>query len=197
MKNHVIALFTLIALISFSCQKEVIRPASDNNTPEISASTGHEGHYRPAVQCGASVFTDFIDNAATGYGSIEVLNDNKNLYVLVDMNHGWLLQSAMIFADNSANLPKAYGGTIEIEEFPFQFMHTRQVSEFTYSIPLSSINTCSDITIYAQAVQLDFFGNVQNTATLWADGTSVLDGFTFQYCAGTCLAGQNDTGSMN
>lgn len=182
MKRFTILTITLLSLAFFGCQKEIITPES-NNEPIIAQSL--EGHVRPVQQCGTSAFTTF-NNGATSYGSIEILNDAEQLYILTDMNNGWLLQSIKIFAGNTLDIPKAYGGTIELEEFPFQMLHPRRVDKYTYTLPMASLPACFGVTIWAKATQVNMFGQVTNQVNLWANGSPVLNGFSFQYCKGVC-----------
>lgn len=182
MKRLVFLTITLLSLTFFGCQKEIIAPEG-NSEPVIAQSL--EGHVRPVQQCGSSSFTTFV-NAGTSYGSIEILNDAEQLYILTDMNNGWLLQSTKIFAGTTTDLPKAYGGTIELEEFPFQMLHPRRVDKFTYTLPMASLPACFGVTVWAKATQVNMFGQVTNQVNLWANGSPVLNGFSFQYCKGVC-----------
>lgn len=191
MKRFIFLTTTLLSLFFFGCEKEVILPQT-NDAPELSLST--EGHSRPVSQCGSSAFTTF-NNGATSYGSIEILNNAEQLFILTDMNNGWLLQNVKIFVGNPINLPKGYGGVIELEEFPFQMIHTRMVDKYTYTLPIASLPTCFGVTIWAKAAQVNMFGQVTNQVDLWANGSSVLNGFSFQYCKGTCFVSSNGTQS--
>ncbi|MEM7040939.1 MAG: hypothetical protein AAF570_28505, partial [Bacteroidota bacterium] len=148
--------------------------------------TSLEGHHRPDAQCGPSTFTDLINSGQTAYGNLEVLNDGKNVYLLVNMNTGWLLKGLKVFAGDVANLPRGNGGNIEIEEFPYQVLHNRLMQKYTYVFPKGNLPVCSDIAVFAQVAQVDFFGNVQGNMNLWADGTQSSDGYTFNHCAGVC-----------
>jgi hypothetical protein len=181
MKSVFILTITLLTLFTFGCQKEVL--TTDNQDRLVMGSV--EGHFRPAQQCGTSAFTNLV-NGGTSYGSLEILNDGENLYILTDMNDEWLLTNVKIFADNSVNLPKGSNGLIQMEEFPFQMVHANMVDEFTYTLPISGLPSCMGITVWAQASQVDMFGSVINQVNLWADGAAVLDGFSYQYCKGSC-----------
>lgn len=187
MKRYIFLTTTLLSLFFFGCEKEVIVPQT-NDAPVVNLST--EGHIRPSVQCGSSAYTT-LNNGATSYGNVEILNNAEQVYILTDMNNGWLLQSVKIFVGNSVNLPKGFGGVIELEEFPFQMIHPRMVDKYTYTLPVASLPTCFGVTIWAKAAQVNMFGQVTNQVDLWANGASVLNGFSFQYCKGTCFMGNN------
>ncbi len=191
MKRYLFLTTTLLSLFFFGCEKEVITPQS-NDAPELTLST--EGHIRPTVQCGSSSYTTF-KNGTTPYGSVEILNNSEQLFILTDMNNGWLLESVKIFAGNTVNLPKGFGGTIELEEFPFQMIHPRRVDKYTYTLPVASLPTCFGVTIWAKAAQVNMFGQVTNRVDLWANGAAVLNGFSFQYCKGSCFMNNNSNQS--
>jgi hypothetical protein len=143
------------------------------------------GHFRPDQQCGASAFTT-LDYGGISYGTVEILNDAEELYILTDMNNGWFLRDVKIFAGDPQDLPKANGGLIEREEFPIQVNHASRVDRFTYTMSTANLNNCFGVTIWAHAVRLNMMGHEIGSVDVWANGTSVLDGFSYQYCSGTC-----------
>lgn len=171
-----------LALFAFGCQKEIVRP--QDTAVEIQGSI--EGIQRPANPCGTSAFTNFVDATNTVIGSVEVLNTDNEMFLLMDMTGSWLLKGVKVFVGNSINLPKTGSGMIEIEEFPFQYIHNRAQDKTTIRVDISSLALCNGISIYGQAVKLNQFGNVVQSRNIWADGTNVLNGKMFNYCSVVC-----------
>lgn len=174
----------LIALIAFGCQKEIITP-DNNQGPELWAGS-QDGLFRPDQQCGSSQISDIVDENAVSFGSLEILNDEDNIYLLATMNHGWLLQGVKVYAGNSVNIPKGNGGAMQLEEFPFQWAHSRLTGASTYVISKNGLAGCTDFVFFAQAVQTDMWSNITQSRELWGDGNSVLNGFSANYCQGSC-----------
>jgi hypothetical protein len=181
MKAHFFFTLTLLSIFAFGCQKEMITPEAGMPT----SMKAIEGHYRPAQQCGASAFTTF-NNGATSYGSLEILNDAENLYLLTDMNNGWFLADVKIFAGDPMNLPKGSNGQIQTEEFGLQISHTPRVDRNTYSISTDGMGSCLGVTVWAHVVRLNMMGHQIGSVNVWANGSSVLNGFSYQYCQGVC-----------
>ncbi len=184
MKAHFFFTLLLLSVLFFGCQKEVVGPDSTPATQMFS----HPGHGRPSQQCGSSAFTT-LSNGGTGYGNIEILNDVDQLYILTDMNPGWLLRDIKIFVGDPMLLPKGNGGTIQVEQFPFQINNPSPVDLFTYTMSTNNMGTCFGVTIWARAVQLNMFGQEIGVVDLWADGSNVLNGYSFNYCKGSCALG--------
>ncbi len=191
MKAKFFLTVSLLALLAFGCQKEMIVPATESATLQSSL----EGHFRPASQCGSSAFTTFSDGTSS-FGSIEVLNSAEELFILTDMNNGWFLRDVKIFAGNPLDLPKGNTGDIQVEEFPIQINHTTRVDRATYNLSTATLDPCYGITIWAHAVRLNMMGHEIGSVDVWANGSAVLNGYSFQYCGGVC-SGLGAQGASN
>jgi hypothetical protein len=173
----------LLAATLWSCSSETVAPRTASN-PVVQNSI--EGIQRPNNPCGVSEFVSMTDANNAAVGSIEILNTGTELFLLVDMSGNWLLQGAKIFAGNSLDLPKTNNGNIQLEEFPFQFMHSRAQDKSTFRVSLANLPACYGVTMYVQAARLNMFGQVVATSQFWADGTPVLNGKMFNFCSHVC-----------
>lgn len=189
MKLRLLFTLSLLAVLAFGCTSDAVKPKTEGASPELWVGT-EDGLLRPDQPCGNALNVDLVDAGNSIMGSIEVLNDNSNIYFLVSMNHGWLLQGVKIFAGEGLNIPKGNGGVMQLEEFPFQWAHNRMTGLNTYIISKSALPSCADIVLYAQGAQVDMFGNPVVTRELWGEGSPVLNGQTFNYCIGTCGVAQ-------
>ncbi|MEM7035696.1 MAG: hypothetical protein AAF570_01880 [Bacteroidota bacterium] len=186
MKAHLSFLIALMAFVCFSCQSDSVKPVP---VQIKSVKFSQEGHNRPDLQCGSSMNQDLLNPSGAARGSIEVLNDDRDIYILAIMTQGWLIRSAKIFVGNSADLPRANGGGVEVEEFPYLILHSNPGSKFTYSIPTHGQPNCPEVAIQMQVDQVSFFGNVVASEILWADGAGSSSGKTFSFCIGGCGLG--------
>jgi hypothetical protein len=192
MKTRFIFTLSILALLAFSCQKECIRPES--NTPTEMKCV--EGIFRPAQQCGASAFTT-LKSAGADYGSVEILNDAEQVYIITQMNADWFLADVKIFVGDANNIPRGNGGVIQLEEFPLQINHPGRVAEYTYTMNTANMGACVGVTVWARAVQMNMLGDEIASVDLWADGSQTLNGYSYQYCKGVCNIATMQTVSSN
>ena len=173
----------LLAASLWSCTSETVAPRQAS-TPMVQHSI--EGIHRPSHQCGASEFVSIKDQNNATIGSLEILNTETEMFLLVDMSSNWLLQGAKIFAGNSLDLPRTNNGNIQLEEFPHQYMHGRAQDKSTFRVALANLPTCNGVTVFVQAARLNMFGQVIATTQAWADGLQVLNGKMFNFCSAVC-----------
>lgn len=172
----------LITALAFGCEKEVITP--DANIPTVLES-GIEDLIRPDVQCGTSRFTDLKNNNGDQFGTIEILNDADNIYILIEMEHGKFLDAIQVYFGDQASIPNN-GTNIQMEDFQFQAVTDRGATRYTVIMPHASLPNCSDIVLWAQASERNMFGNPISTNVTWMTGISIYDGSFFKYCLGSC-----------
>lgn len=173
----------LLATTLWSCTSETVAPRQ-TAVPTIQNSI--EGIHRPSHQCGTSEFVPFKDANNVTIGTIELLNTETEMFLLVDMTGSWLLQGAKIFVGNSLDLPRTNNGNIQLEEFPHQFMHNRAQDKSTFRISLATLPACNSVTIFGQAARVNMFGQTTATTQAWADGSTVLNGKMFNFCSAVC-----------
>ena len=173
--------FSLIALLAFGCEREVIEPMSDNVVEaEAKISPGKT----ITTEATAAVQIDMIDESTTVVGTMDVSNDADFIYLYTALSHGWLLSDAKIFAGDRNNLPRI-NGDMELEELPYQ-MHLQNPSmSATIHIPRGSLAICTDVAFWFRAQQFDWWGNPVAQIEGWAHGTTILDGYVFNYCSGS------------
>jgi hypothetical protein len=173
----------ILATALWSCSSETVAPRQ-TTTPTVQNSI--EGIQRPSQACGTSQFVALKDANNVTIGTVEILNTQSELFLLVDMTGNWLLQGAKIFAGNSLDLPRTNNGNIQLEEFPHQFMHGRAQDKSTFRISLANLPNCNAVTFFGQAAKLNMFGQVIATTQAWGDGTTVLNGKMFNFCSAVC-----------
>jgi hypothetical protein len=178
----------LITALAFGCEKEVITP--DANTP-TAALNGIEDLIRPDVQCGTSRFSDIKNNNGDLYGTVEILNDADYIYMLIEMEHGKFLDAIQVYFGDQASIPNN-GTNIVMEDFQFQAVTDRGATRYTVIMPHSSLSSCSDIVLWAQASERNMFGNTTSTSVTWMSGIAIYDGSFFKYCLGSCGSNFNE-----
>lgn len=180
MKIRFTLILAFIALLAFGCTKEEILPETN---PVSQGSM--EGVVRPTQQCGTSAFTT-LKSGAADFGSVEILNDDEQVFIITSMNQDWFLSDVKIYVGDPNAMPRGNGGVIQLEEFPLQYNHPNRVSEYTYTVNTAAMGACVGVTMWAHAVQLDMMGTEIGSIDLWANGTQTLNGYSFQYCKGVC-----------
>ncbi|MEM7037234.1 MAG: hypothetical protein AAF570_09665 [Bacteroidota bacterium] len=173
----------LIAIATFSCEKEVITPQTQDTPTTVLAE--HEGLTRPDAQCGVSLHVDLHNASAIDVADVEILNDAKNLYILIDMNVGQHLDMVKAFIGDASGIEIYGGGDLNTEEFQYQTILTG-VHRYTVTLPLGSLTGSQDVVLYAQTSQRDFFGNVTNVSEAFIDGLPLGNGGYAKYSIGTC-----------
>ena len=184
----------LVAILAFSCEKEVITPA-DQNTPRIELSE-HEQLKRPDAQCGSSQFEDLRNHADQLVGSVEILNDETQLYILIDMEFGQHLDHVKAFLGSAAGIEVYGDGDLNMEEFQFQNL-MNGAHRYTIQLPLGSLSGSQDLVLFTQVSQRDFFGNVTSTSDAYLDGLTIGNGEYVKYSIGTCGAFSGGSFSAN
>ncbi|HHG85941.1 MAG TPA: hypothetical protein ENJ82_14435 [Bacteroidetes bacterium] len=194
--NHLLPLLILLTLF-FGCEKEIISPQSING-PTLSAS-GLESLVRPDVQCGTSRFSVLKSSNGDLYGSVEVLNDADNVYLLIEMEPNKFLDATQAFFGTSSAIPTDGNGSILMEDFQFQSIIARGAARYTIIMPLSSMPNCPDIVLWGQASQKNMFGQTVSNREVWLTGIPIYNGSFFKYCAGACTInlGASDVSRVN
>jgi hypothetical protein len=179
-----------IAFVAFGCEKEVIRPESDNN---IQASSFHFIN-RPPLQCGPSVFSSMKDGAQN-LGSIEILNNSSELYLIFNMNQFKFIEELKVYTGDASNMPIDGDGNLSLENFGFQQVLTSAANDYTLVLPLSSMASCADLVVWARVSTKNMFGQTTATNYTWMTGASIANGYMMNYCATTCLSGNSTVSS--
>jgi hypothetical protein len=175
-----------LAALTFGCQKEVITPENDAN---IQGSSFHFIQ-RPPVQCGPSVFASMKDGS-TNLGSVEILNNSTDLYLIFNMNQFKFVEEVKVFTGDINNVPTDFDGNMQIENFGFQQILTSPANDYTLLMPLSGLSSCSDIVVWARVTTRNMWGQVTATNYTWMSGTPVANGYMTGFCATACITGNS------
>lgn len=191
--NFLKSLFFALCLsaVAFGCEKEIVCHEGNTVTAEQSA---YHHIQRPPVQCGPSVFTTLKDGP-TSFGSVEVLNNSSELYLIFNLNQYKFLEEFKVFTGALVNMPMDSDGNVNIEGFAHQQILSSPANDYTLVLPLNSMPACSDIAIWARVSTRNMFGQVTATNYTWMSGTPISNGFKVSYCATTCLTGNSNSGS--
>lgn len=189
-------LFVLMIIFTFAfgCEKEIITP-EQTHSPTI-AFSGVEDLIRPDVQCGTSRFSDLKTDTGTPFGTVEILNDADNLYMLIDMEQGKFLNATQVFFGTSSAIPTDGNGNMLMEDFQVQTIVARGASRYTIIVPKSSMPNCPDIVMWAQASEKNMFGQTTNTSEVWMTGIPIYDGSFYKYCMGACVSNIGPIGRL-
>ena len=181
--NLLVLFFLLLGLSLTGCEKELIEPTTtDTISPALRSGIGH---FRPDQQCGTSRFGELV-SGSTVMGTVEILNDANDFYILMDMNPNIFLETVFVYFGTSSGIPTNSAGDILTEDFQFQAAIENGAAKYTVVHPVSGLPVCNDIVLAAVATERNVFGNVVATHNLWLDGTAIHNGYFFKYCVQTC-----------
>jgi uncharacterized delta-60 repeat protein len=134
--------------------------------------------------CEARTVVDLMANSGV-VGTLEVANDEANLYVVYRTAVGSQMESTALFIGNSEqDIPRGTGGSTRVMDFPYKSSHPTLPNTVVWEIPLSVISGQAGV-ISAIAV----VGEVPERA--WAAGVEIspLDGsMYFPYDVAACAA---------
>lgn len=178
--NHILLVLATVFTFS-SCEKELILP--NDNQPETQAIFGLNG---PANPCGMIETADVVTANGTIVGYAEILNDTKDLYVQIQLNHGWVITKAYAFAGKMNQMPMTALGNPNFEAFPYKPYFGRGANAISIRIPLSGLPACYEISTLLQIAEMDLFGNIITDDTCMLDGTAIGNGMVKNYCTHVC-----------
>lgn len=177
--NLLVLFFLLLGLSLTGCEKELLEPSgNDSLSPAL---RGGIGHFRPDSQNGFSRFGEMTDGTGT-MGTVEILNDANDIYILMDMNPNLFLETVFVYFGTSNGIPTNSAGDILTEDFQFQAAIEGGAPKYTVTYPTSGLPICNDIVLMATATERNVFGNVIATHHFWLDGTAIYNGYFFKYC---------------
>ncbi len=84
-------------------------------------------------------------------GTISVKNDANNLYVTFNTIDGWVMGQTHLYVGSLSNLPVGNSGNPNIGRFPYKTAHVGNTTNFTYTIPRSSLGSQTCIVVAAHA----------------------------------------------
>jgi len=181
-------LFILIATFSFlvgfnSCNKEEFEK-QDDSLSEIVLKSGT--HTTP--DCIPEVISfRLIAGRYKDAGEVTITNDGEYLIVTYTGEDGWLIRSTHLYVGSEENIPANPKGVPIPGHFPYKNRFQEPVESFTYTIPLTGLDSCIVVLAHAVVVKDDCEGNDQDyqphkrpykrvirregcSETAWADG---------------------------
>lgn len=180
----IISTFLMILLFSFGCEKEIITPEYQHPTAQLS---GYNQIVRPSTQCAPSEFASLRDGS-TNFGSVEILNQGDELYLLFSLNNYKFLDEVRVFVGDKSQVPLNPDGNIETELFHFKEVIAGGTNRYTMILKLDVVPACLDIFVSAKVSTRNMFGQVTATNNTWMHGNAFLDGYTAQYCVVNCFS---------
>ena len=169
------AALILLALATFACEREEISPETNAPTQQFA---GVSQIVHPDNQCGSPTFENIKDGSGN-IGTVEIVNDPSNLYLILQME-------LKVYIGDAAAMPMDPDGGLMLEQFDYQYRLSVPTDQYTFTTPLTSMHTCSDIAIWARVESLNMFGQVTGSTEAWMSGTAVANGYTTHYCIATC-----------
>ncbi|WP_438424705.1 hypothetical protein [Aquimarina macrocephali] len=162
-KTIVNSLFTLTivsftALLVTSCETESF--VADN----YKIKTGVDVKMLTMSQEGGALTTPFITKLIAGQnheaGTVTVDSDGTNLLVTYNIDYNWTMKASHLYIGNCEELPLSRSGNPKIGKFPYKKEHEDGISEYTYTIPLSSLE--GDCFCFAAHAEVDC-SNIETT----------------------------------
>jgi hypothetical protein len=186
-KHYLLVAFAICSISLFSCKKE-----STDHVPYITEVGNDGGGGRETNPNCLPTTVSLIAGQNMTAGSVTVVNDDTYIYVTYNTAEGWVLTQTHLYVGQVAQLPMANNGNPKPGQFPYKTTHNN-VTNFTYTIPLSALGTggCGTIAAHAAVKQFDASGNtLLQTQTGWGAGTPITSGAgnwgtRFDYCV--CL----------
>lgn len=185
-KNLFITALFFTTCTFFSCQKQSLEPAANQQTSgDDNIITGRE----TMGECLPTVVT-LIAGQSINAGTVTVSNDADYVYVTYSTANGYHLTQTHLYVGDCALIPVTNAGNPIPGQFPYSGTHNNADS-YTYQVPLSAFGTgtCGCIAAHAVVVKLNAAGQVIDTQTGWGNGTRINPnggnwGMSFGYC--TC-----------
>lgn len=186
------AFICLLASLTFGCEKETI--VAENNLASAQFD-GVSQLARPASQCGSSVFTT-MKVGATTVGNVEIMNNDNQLYILLDMNAFKFIEQIKIFVGDINDMPLDSDGFVNKEAFPYQYILSNGSNDYTFMVPVSSLLTCNSVVVWTRVSTRNMMGNTTSTVDAWMNGAPIANTFATNYCLGACVTGNNSSMSV-
>lgn len=137
----------------------------------------------------ATVSYDLYGGQTILVGSIDVTNDDNNVYITYNTTGGWTLAETHLYVGDLAGLPTNGANTPIPGQFPNAGTHSGATS-YTYTIPLANLNDCFIIAAHASVEFGNSTSGTTQQETAWSIGTPFPNtnrwGWYSDYCVQTC-----------
>ena len=131
---------------------------------------------------------DMFGGQTIPVGTLQITNDEKNLYVTYSTN-GWFLNETHLYVGEVTGMPVNNSNTPMPGHFPYKTTHSDGTTSFTYTIPFASLPSCYIVAAHASVSRKEN-GVVVQTETSWSAGTAFTNtnrwGSYTNYCTQYC-----------
>lgn len=169
--------------------------AFSGNTPCNQDSLTNNQHPQPNPPCGPGIKLPLVDSAGSliyafnnlPYGEVSMLNDENIVWIGVNLNPSLFSDLSAWYVGAVSAAPTSSNGNFDLENFPFVANFPR-ANVWNWSTCGGGIGYCGDWVVYLEVFRSTFFGGeIAGTRLgLWASGTSLNNGYTFEFCQDIC-----------
>ena len=201
MKSYLKLIAVWAAAVTFlftACSPEQnVSPKAGNDSPELASygSAGNDSHPQPNPPCGSGMDLGLVDgNGNTNYpanglpyGSVQLRNDDRVVWIGITLNPALFTDLSAWYIGAASNAPLDGNGDFDVESFPYND-NFPYANVWAWSTNASGYGQCQNWVVYIEAFQVTFFGG-PNEATrvgLWGNGTSINNGYSFEFCKDPC-----------
>lgn len=133
----------------------------------VMLSDGHlnsMANFRTSI-CGEVVTNRFLAGQHIEVGSVNISNDNTNLYVEFTTTGDWYMTETHLLVGSVSGIKNPAPG-----KFPYKANHDPAVQSYTYVIALNGLSESFSVAAHAAVVKVDSEGNVLQGETAWGEG---------------------------
>jgi len=185
MRNYLLlsALAALLILASCKKQDEAIKPSNQKK----GTSSTNSNVVMPYDSC-ETIIENFYAGQHILVGSINVTNDDVNMYVTFNTEGDWQMSKTHLYVGTLKGMPVNQSGNPQIGKFPYSTTFDPMVISYTFTIPLVELpgDDCLVVAAHAEVNKVGPDGQVVDTQTAWGDGIQIKDGGSwasyFYYC---------------
>lgn len=193
--------FAFGIMLLTSCEKMDVSPKNGKNKDITTEVTPEPISPVIASATCEKTVSNFYAGQHILAGTITVQNDAINMYVTFHTEGGWVMQQTHLYVGPLSGLPRGASGNPKIGNFPYKQPHDPRVTDYTYTIPLSSLSSnCIIVAAHAEVGQISSNGSFINGETAWGAGNQISSGGSwasyFDYCiCHPTVDGSGDGGS--
>lgn len=158
------AITTLLFCLSSCKQQDEVVP-STSSAPLVEIN--------PDI-CDA-VALNFIAGQHINAGNIIVNNNETDIIVTYYTTNGWTLLETHLYVGSFEGIPVNNNGNPKIGNFPYKEEHIGNVTSYSYTIPISSLNNedCVVIAAHASVGLVNEQGQIIQQETAWSEGSRI------------------------
>ena len=189
------AIFAASISLFYACSKSAT-PAT-----RVSASSSNNLDIEPTGMCGNADVTPLTAGQTIPAGTLTIENDADNVYVTYKTSDDWKLQELHLSVDVNTNgdCTQSKSSDIAPGKFPYKMVFTAGTADlptsYTFTIPRSTLGTCSCFCIYPHAVVVRTSGgSIAETQTAWGGYVSQITNGKWYGGTNYCLQECGDLG---